>query len=49
MGVMSNGQDNNYRTTLFFTIFVQNIALAAATGKNCLQCVINFAVLFTQN
>jgi len=42
------------RTTIigllyFFTIFVQHIALAAATGKRCQQCFVNFAVLFTQN
>jgi len=32
----------------YFTIFVQ-LALAAATGKRCLQCFVNFAVLYTQN
>jgi len=37
------------RRTLFFTMFVQHIALAAAADKNCLQCSVNFASLFTQN
>jgi len=35
--------------TLFSTVFVQHIAHNAATGKSCLQCFINVAVLFTQN
>jgi len=43
-----SGQDNNYRPILFSTMFVQHIALAAATGKSCLQCFVNFAELFTQ-
>jgi len=45
-----NGMSSHiYRPTLFFTIFVQHIALAAATGKSCLQCFANFTMLFTQN
>jgi len=41
-----SGQDSNHRATLFFTICMQHIALAAATGKSCLQYFVNFAVLF---
>jgi len=41
------------RTTIiglrFFTADVQHNAFAAATGKSCLQCFVDFAVLFTQN
>jgi len=44
-----SGQDNNYRPTLLFTIFVQNIALAEAADKSCLQYLVNFARLFPQN
>jgi len=45
---VSSRQDSNYRPTLFFTIFVQHIALAAAAGKSYLQIFVSFASLLTK-